>query len=129
MMHQPGVVCHTPVFISELHRETDRLMNQVALCGVVVDIIAVVAGSLTRPLVIRLDDGTGCLDCAYFRPDKETIGTSLKLGDAVLITGAVHIYRDQLQLRCEAVRRVTEANFETLWINRVIYVRQLKRTT
>jgi hypothetical protein len=34
--------------------------------------------------------------------------------------------RGQLQLRCDAVRRVKDPNFETLWINRIIYYRKLK---
>jgi hypothetical protein len=117
-MNQSAVVpCYSPVFISQLNTDQSA---RVAVCGIVVDTVHSISNP-SRPLVILLDDGTGCLDCAYFQPDKDALFASLGLGDALQVNGTVGVFRGQMQLRCDAVRRVKDVNFETLWINRVIY--------
>ena len=118
--------CYAPSFISQVkkgHHPAGVTGGRVALCGVVVE--TVVCGNdganAARPLVVRLDDGTGCLDCAYFRADKHELGAALRLGDALQVNGTLNTFRDEIQLRADAVRRVSDANFETLWISRVVY--------
>ena len=120
-MNQP--VCYSPFFVSQLRGD---LSARVAVCGVVVDTVSS-CGHPSRPLLIRLDDGTGCLDCVYFQPDKDALFASLRLGTALQVNGTVSVFRERIQLRCDAVRRVTDINFETLWINRVIYCNERRK--
>jgi hypothetical protein len=92
-MNQLGVVCHAPMFISEL---TSGSSEPVSLCGIVVDVNAAAATAgqpSRRPLIIKLDDGTGCLDCAYFKPDKDQLVPPPPIGASLLVNGVVNAYR------------------------------------
>jgi DNA/RNA endonuclease YhcR with UshA esterase domain len=92
-MNQFGVICHAPMFISELNKNSDSGNEHVSLCGIVVDVNAPAVGHSSRPLVVRLDDGTGCIDCAYFKQDKDQPEIVPKIGASVLVNGVLNSYR------------------------------------
>ena len=46
---------------------------------------------------------------------------SLKLGQCCLVRGTVTTFRDSSQIKCESIKVVTDPNFETFWINKLLY--------
>ena len=75
----------------------------------------------SRPLVLSLDDGTGEVRCVFFGFQNYKHLTSVTVGQTFLARGLVSFYRDDVQIKCESLKIVTDPNFETLWINKVIY--------
>lgn len=95
--------------------------GDVSCLGTIVDLVRPDPDS-TRPLVLRLDDGTGTIECVQFRPGQDA--RALKIGDDVVVYGAVQVYRDAPQVRVERLARVLDPNLQTLWINQVIYCKK-----
>lgn len=93
----------------------------VTCSGTVVDLVP---ADTTRPLVFRLDDGTGTIASVLFRPPPET---NVKIGDDVVIYGVVQSYRDDLQIKCDKMKLIQDPNHHTLWINQVIYYKTLNK--
>ena len=81
--------------------------------------------SPNRPLVLSLDDGTGEVRCVFFGFQNYKHLTSVSLGQTFLARGLVSLYREDLQIKCETLKIVKDPNFETLWINKVIYEKKL----
>ena len=46
---------------------------------------------------------------------------SLKLGQCCLVRGIVTTFRDYPQIKCESIKLVTDPNFETFWINKLLF--------
>ena len=95
---------------------------QVSVSGTVVDIVMPNSQlNPSRPLVLSLDDGTGEVRCVFFGFQNFKHLTSVTLGQSFLARGLVSFYREDVQIKCESLKIVTDPNFETLWINKVIY--------
>ena len=55
--------------------------------------------------------------------------TQLELGQSCVARGVIANYRGKAQIRCELIKLVNDVNFETLWINKVLYEKkQLSHT-
>ena len=67
------------------------------------------------------DDGTGVVQCCMFGHAHWPHLRSLQLGHCCLARGRVTVYRGAAQLKCDLVKIVTDPNFETLWINKVLF--------
>ena len=67
------------------------------------------------------DDGTGVVQCCMFGHAHWPHLRSLQLGHCCLARGRVTVYRGAAQLKCDHVKIVTDPNFETLWINKVLF--------
>ena len=95
---------------------------QVSVCGVVVDIVSPnIELHSNRPLVLSVDDGTGVVKCAMFGHYHHSHLRDISLGQCCLVRGTVTQYMNQTQIKCEVIKLVTDVNFETLWINKVLY--------
>jgi len=103
---------HCSCFVRDLMEGT----GEAEVCGVVVDLTPPQAAHPGRPTTLELDDGTGVVRCVSFSP----FPTRLSLGSAALVRGKVGSFRGHQQLRVHTVKLVTDPNFDTLWINRVI---------
>jgi len=103
---------------------------QVSVCGMLVDIVSPnIEIYSNRPLVITLDDGTGVVSCAMFGHQHHPHLTQLELGQSCVARGVIANYRGKTQIRCELIKLVNDVNFETLWINKVLYEKkQLSHT-
>ena len=67
------------------------------------------------------------MKCVLFRFQDIEHLKSLKLGQCCLVRGFVTTFRDSLQIKCESIKLVTDPNFETFWINKLLYEKkQLK---
>ena len=103
--------------------------SDVSFFGTIIDLIRVDSSvNSARPMALRLDDGTGTISCVYFRPDKLELQDDIKIGDDLLAYGTIQEYRDSSQLRCEKIKFVSDPNFQSLWINQVIYYKELMRS-
>ena len=92
------------------------------MAGTVVDIVKPNSQlNPSRPLVLSLDDGTGEVRCVFFGFQNYKLLASSTLGQTFLARGQVSLYREEVQIKCESLKIVTDPNFETLWINKVIY--------
>ena len=100
-------------------------MGEAEVCGVVVDLTPAQATHPGRPTTLELDDGTGVVRCALFSPPS----ARLSLGSALLVRGKVGSFRGQQQLTVHTVKLVTDPNFDTLWINKVIVENSVWKTT
>jgi len=95
---------------------------QVSVCGILVDIVSPnVEIHSNRPLVLTLDDGTAVVNCVMFGHQHHPHLANLELGQCCVARGVVATFRDQIQIRCELIKLVNDVNFETLWINKVLY--------
>ena len=114
------------VFIRDIFSSLARYQHcQVSVSGTVVDIVMPDSQlSPSRPLVLSLDDGTGEVRCVFFGFQNFKHLTSVTLGQSFLARGLVSFYREDVQIKCESLKIVTDPNFETLWINKVIYERK-----
>ena len=96
--------------------------SEVSVCGIVVDVVKPPSDLTSRrPLVLSLDDGTSEIRCVFFGFQNYKHLTSASLGQCFVARGTVGLFREQLQVKCESLKIVTDPNFETLWINKVIY--------
>ena len=111
------------VFIKDIFSSLDRYEDcLVSVSGTVVDVVMPNSQlSPNRPLVLSLDDGTGEVRCVFFGFQNYKHLTSVTAGQTFLARGLVSLYRDELQIKCETLKIVTDPNFETLWINKVLY--------
>ena len=101
--------------------------REVSVCGIVVDVIQPSSEiHPTRPLVLSLDDGTSEIRCVFFGFHKFEHLSNVSVGQSFLARGSVSVYRQDLQIKCETLKLVTDPNFETLWINKVIYEKRKK---
>ena len=118
---------HKCLFIRDVLSLTPN--DQVSVCGVVVDIIRPNLDlHSNRPLIISLDDGTGLVKCVIFSFVNVPHLQQLHLGQCCLVRGWVNVYNNQTQIKSQQVKIVNDVNFETLWINKVIYEkRQLEK--
>ena len=114
------------IFIRDIFSSLDRYQDcQVSVSGTVVDIVMPNSQlNPSRPLVLSLDDGTGEVRCVFFGFQNFKHLTSVTLGQSFLARGLVSFYREDVQIKCESLKIVTDPNFETLWINKVIYERK-----
>ena len=119
---RPGRSCSC-VFIKDIFCYLERYADcQVSVAGTVVDIVRPNSQlSPNRPLVLSLDDGTGEVRCVFFGFQNYKHLTSVSLGQTFLARGLVSLYREDIQIKCETLKIVKDPNFETLWINKVIY--------
>ena len=93
-----------------------------SVCGVVVDIVRPNLDlHSNRPLIISLDDGTGVVKCVLFMFVNLPYLQNLQLGQCCLVRGTVNVYNNQIQIKCQQVKIVNDVNFETLWINKVLF--------
>ena len=69
----------------------------------------------------NIDDGTGEVKCVMFRFQEFEHLQSLNLGQCCLVRGILTSFRDTPQIKCESIKLVTDPNFETLWINKLLY--------
>ena len=111
------------VFIKDIFSCLERYEDcQVCVTGTVVDIVKPNSQlNPSRPLVLSLDDGTGEVRCVFFGFQNYKHLTESTLGQTFLARGQVSLYREEVQIKCETLKIVTDPNFETLWINKVIY--------
>ena len=111
------------VFIKDIFSCLERYEEcQVCVAGTVVDIVKPNSQlNPSRPLVLSLDDGTGEVRCVFFGFQNYKLLASSTLGQTFLARGQVSLYREEVQIKCESLKIVTDPNFETLWINKVIY--------
>ena len=120
---------HMSLFVKDIFDRYAMLTEdcQVTIVGVVVD-ISCPDPELhpNRPLVVRLDDGTGVIKCAMFRHHTLNHLKDIKMGDCFQARGTVNRYFEELQIKCVALKTVIDPNFETLWMNKVISERKLK---
>ena len=118
---------HKSLFI----RDVFTLLNtdtHVSVCGVVVDIVKPdLEVHSNRPLTVSVDDGTGEVRCVMFGFQHHKHLINLDIGDCVVVRGVVCEYKNQLQIKCENIKLVTDPNFETLWINKTLYEMQTQR--
>ena len=119
---RPGRQC-VCVFIKDIFSDLERYQDyQVSVSGTVVDIVMPNSQlSPSRPLVLSLDDGTGEVRCVFFGFQNFKHLTSVTVGQSFLARGQVSLYRENVQIKCETLKIVRDPNFETLWINKVIY--------
>ena len=116
---------HINTFIKDL-LDSDHLSLaapdvQVSVVGVAVDVVSPDPElHPTRPLVVKLDDGTGVLQCVVFRHQGYPHLGNVKIGDCFLARGVVGQYFQQTQIKCSALKSVDDPDFETLWINKVL---------
>merc|ERR1712179_811975 len=124
-MKMSSVAVHVNTFIKDL-LDSDHLPLlapdvQVSVVGVAVDVVSPDPElHPTRPLVVTLDDGTGVVKCAMFRHQGYQHLRQVKIGDCFLARGVVGEYFQQTQIKCSALKRVEDPDFETLWINKVL---------
>ena len=111
------------LFIKDIFSSLDRYEDSlVCVSGTVVDVVMPNSQlNPSRPLVLSLDDGTGEVRCVFFGFQNYKHLTSVTVGQTFLARGLVSFYRDDVQIKCESMKVVTDPNFETLWINKVIY--------
>ena len=111
------------VFIKDIFSSLDSYEDcLVCVSGTVVDIVMPNSQlNPSRPLVLSLDDGTGEVRCVFFGFQNYKHLTSVTVGQTFLARGLVSLFRDDVQIKCETLKIVTDPNFETLWINKVIY--------
>jgi len=114
-------------------RDTRNALNQtVSVFGTIVDIDGPTAyhdtgntESTHRPLVCCLDDGTGQIQAVYFVPRHHHLQPlqiqSLQIGADVVVGGTVQEYRHATQIKCDWVRCVEDVNYQSVWINQVIF--------
>ena len=114
------------LFIKDIFSSLDRYEDSlVCVSGTVVDVVMPNSQlNPSRPLVLSLDDGTGEVRCVFFGFQNFKHLTSVTLGQSFLARGLVSFYREDVQIKCESLKIVTDPNFETLWINKVIYERK-----
>jgi RPA family protein len=62
---------------------------------------------------ITIDDGTGAIRAKTFK-DSTKILEDLKIGDTVIIIGKLREYADEVYISPEAVKKITDPNYETL---------------
>jgi len=86
--------------------------------GTITDIIATPFAS--SPLRFVIDDGTGKLPVVMFRPQFLNAGLCSS-GEEAMVRGTIQVFRDNLQIRADDVRRVSDSNMTTAWTNFVIY--------
>ena len=67
------------------------------------------------------DDGTGGVTCVMFGFQDFEHLQSLKLGQCCLVRGVLSTYRNSPQIKCASIKVVTDPNFETFWINKLLY--------
>ena len=97
--------------------------SSVALLGTLIDVVAPSSGR--RHLIFTLDDGTATLQCVLFPREGEE-DVKLKIGMDVHVCGTVTLFRDQVQLRVDRLKRVLDPNYLAVWTNTVVYWRQRK---
>eukprot|EP00092_Neocalanus_flemingeri_P105578 GFUD01135359.1.p1 GENE.GFUD01135359.1~~GFUD01135359.1.p1 ORF type:complete len:140 (+),score=38.27 GFUD01135359.1:25-420(+) len=116
---------HRSLFIKDLMSSLPGLPPdvQISVIGVAVDVTNPDPETHpTRPLVVTLDDGTGVVSCVLFGHKELDHLRGVKIGDSFHARGVVMVsqYYQQTQLKCSALKVVTDPNFETLWINKVL---------
>ena len=110
---------HICLFIGDINDTVIR--DQLSVCGIIVD-VAMPPDSLSRrPFKLELDDGTGVLDVVIWRNDMPEWAKDLGIGDSVVARGTLKLFRNDLQLSVQCLKKVVDMNFETMWINNVIY--------
>jgi len=116
---------YTPKFIKDCLTNGGESAGLVTCSGTVVDLVN---NADRPPLVLRLDDGTGTVQAVIFRPPpSESKTAALKIGDNCVVSGMVQTYRETLQIKCDRIKRVTDPNHYTMWINQVIYYKSLQK--
>ena len=120
--HKTGREC-VNVFIKDIFNEHPSLADRlVSVWGVAVEVMKpCVEMKPTRPLTLSLDDGTSEIKCVLFGFQSYKHLADVSVGQSFLASGSVSEYRQELQIKCESLKIVKDPNFETLWINKVLY--------
>ena len=125
--HQHPVKPHKCLLVRDVSNVSDQgYTGQVSVCGIVVDIVKPNPDiHSNRPLAISIDDGTGEVRCVMFGfQNYPHLLVNLSIGNCCVVRGVVTKYNNQIQIKSESIKLVTDPNFETLWINKILYEKQ-----